>query len=296
MLISAGNSGLGAATVKFLAQHNPAKIYLCARPASVPSAEALVASIRVTLPDINLQILTLNLASLASVAACAAVVLRATPRLDLLVLNAGISTTAPALTTDGYESQFGVNHIGHARLAQLLLPVLLRTAAQGHDVRVLFTSSVAAHTAAPENGLALGWMREADALDSAYERYAHSKLANALFARALARRYPTLRCVTVDPGQVRTALFRKATGLSAWVRVLVAPVFMWLTGVSAEKGAENGLWAAVSEKAISGSFYEPVGVLANKKGRIADEKLAEELWEWTTKELAQAGGSGWPSS
>ena len=287
---------MGAATIRLLVPHNPSIIYLCARPVSIPSAEALVSSIKLSCPNTNIRILPLDLSSLANVKKFAADFLQQAPRLDLLFLNAGISTTAPALTEDGYESQFGINHVGHALLTQLLMPRLLETAAsQGRDVRIMVTSSMAAHISPPPTGLVLDEMKKADPLASAYQRYAHSKVAAILFARKLAQVYPAVQTVSFNPGQVNTDLFKKATGLNKWFLMLVATPLGWLTGVSPEKGAENGLWVAFAKGVENGAYYEPVGVLAEeKKGFFTDQKLADELWQWTDEELLAHGGPGWP--
>jgi len=294
-----GNTGLGAATIKALARHNPSRIYLCARPVSVSQGEALVSEIKSspTGKDIDIRVRALDLSSLASVKKFAAAFLEEEKeRLDLLILNAGISTTAPALTEDGYESQFGVNYVGHALLTQLLMPRLLETATKQNDVRVLATSSLAAYFAPPANGLALESMKEANPLSSPYQRYAHSKLASVLFARKLARLYPSITCVSFNPGQVRTDLFRKATGINKWFLMTVGMAIMYLTGVSVEKGALNGLWAETTDKddLVNGAYYEPVGVLEDKKKFLADDGLADKLWEWTERELSSHGAPGWP--
>jgi NAD(P)-dependent dehydrogenase (short-subunit alcohol dehydrogenase family) len=307
-----GNTGLGAATIKFLARRNPSHIYLCARPVSVPQGEALAAKLQTAFPGVDIRVRPLDLASLASVEEFAAGFLDEAERLDLLFLNAGISTTAPALTVNGYESQFGVNYVGHALLTQLLMPKLLATAAlgkntnegkigergRGNDVRVLVTSSYAAYLAPPPTGLALDAMRQADALASPYGRYAHSKLANVLFARRLAQTYPGVLTIAFNPGQVKTDLFRKATGINWWFLMTVGMLFMHLTGISVDKGAENGLWAAFADPAAlrNGAYYEPVGVLEDSKQFITDQALADELWDWTNRELERHGAPGWPET
>ncbi|KAF4990916.1 hypothetical protein FDECE_14208 [Fusarium decemcellulare] len=295
-LITGGNTGLGAATIKFLAGHNPRVIYLCARPVSIPSAESLISSIKSSHPDANINILPLDLSRIEDIKKCAADFLQQEQRLDLLFLNGGISTTAPALTEEGYESQFGINYVGHALLTQLLLPILLKTKKEGNDVRIMVTSSMAAYYDPPPTGLALDEMRNADALASPYQRYAHSKIAAILFARKLSQVYPSIQSVSFNPGQVRTDLFWKATSFSIWFRMFVVTPFMWLTGVSADKGAENGLWVASADNVKNGAYYEPVGVLEEEKKFLTDQKLADELWSWTEKRLAAHGAPGWPAA
>ncbi|RYP73401.1 hypothetical protein DL771_003669 [Monosporascus sp. 5C6A] len=290
------NTGLGAATIKFLVHRHPSSIYLCARPVSIPSAEALLSTVRSSFPDANIRVRPLDLSSFDSVKKFATDFLQEAEYLDLLFLNAGISTTAPALTEEGYESQFGINYVGHALLTQLLMPKLLHTAGQGRDVRIMVTSSMAAHLDPPSTGLVLDQMKKADPLASPYQRYAHSKLANILFARKLSQVYPSIQSVSFNPGQVRTDLFKKATGINKWFLMIVGMPFMWLTGVTPERGAENGLWVAVSENGRNGAYYEPVGILTDQKRFLTDQKLTDDLWNWTNKELAEHGAPGWPQA
>ncbi|KAI8633247.1 NAD(P)-binding protein [Xylariaceae sp. FL1651] len=296
ILVTGGNTGIGAATIKFLARRSPSCIYLCARPVSVRQGEALASELKSSFQDVNIQVRPLDLSSLDNIKQFAASFLKEAERLDLLFLNAGISTTLPALTKEGYESQFGVNHVGHALLTQLLMPKLLETAAQDSDVRVLVTASKAAYIACPKTGLVLSDMKEPGPLASPYQRYAHSKLANILFARKLAQVYPSIKCVSYNPGQVRTDIFKKATGLNKWLMMTIGAVFILLTGVTPEKGAENGLWLATSKELQNGAYYEPIGVLEDQKRFIADQKMADELWDWTNKELKQHGVPGWPKA
>lgn len=221
------------------------------------SAEALVSSIKPSFPDVNIKIRPLDLSSFKSVKQFASDFLQQEIGfLDLVFLNAGVSTTAPALTEEGYESQFGINYVGHALLTQLLMPKLLETASLGRDVRILITSSMAAHYGAPSTGLVLDQMKAADPLGSSYQRYAHSKLANILFARNLSQIYPSIQSVSYSPGQVKTDLVKKASGMNKWFLMFVGMPLMWLTGVSPEKGASNGLWLAVSPNLKNGAYND----------------------------------------
>ncbi|CAM1509652.1 Fc.00g033910.m01.CDS01 [Cosmosporella sp. VM-42] len=296
ILITGGNTGLGAATIKFLVHHHPSTIYLCARPVSIPGAEALVSSVKISYPNANIQTRSLDLSSFHSIKQFAADFLKESEFLDLLFLNAGISSTAPALTEEGYESQFGINYLGHALLTQILMPKLLKTAGQGRDVRIMVTSSMAAYFDPPSTGLVLDQMKAASPLASPYQRYAHSKLANILFARKLSQVYPAVQCISYNPGQVKTDLFKKATGINKWFMMFIGMPFMWLTGVSPEKGAENGLWVASSKNVRNGAYYEPVGMLEERKTNLTNQELMDELWEWTDKELTEHGVPGWPKA
>ena len=148
-----GNSSIGASTVKALAAHNPSCIYLTARTPS--SAESLAAPARTEHPDVRIEVLQLDLSSFDSIKQRAAHVNEQSDSLDLLLLNAGLAGVAAGLTKEGYEMHLGVDHFGHALLAQLLLPKMLQTAQLNgtSDVRIVVTTSLMAHKSAPADGL-----------------------------------------------------------------------------------------------------------------------------------------------
>lgn len=140
VLTLTGNTGLGKETVLQLAKHNPKEIFLAARTQS--KAEAAIAEIKGAVPNANITYLPLDLASLPSVKKAADEFKSRSDQLDILINNAGIMATPYEKTKEGYEIQFGTNHVGHAMFTKLLLPTLLKTAEQpGADVRVVNVSS-----------------------------------------------------------------------------------------------------------------------------------------------------------
>lgn len=147
-----------------------------------------------------------DLASLASVKAAAEKFITEESRLDVLICNAGIMAQPPSLTTNGYEMQFGTNHLGHALLIQKLLPLLLQNS-EGADVRIIIVTSIAFRMH-PMGGIVfkdLKTPQDCGAFGS-WIRYGQSKLANILYARELARRYPGITSFSVHPGMVNTGL------------------------------------------------------------------------------------------
>ncbi|KAF2769131.1 NAD(P)-binding protein [Teratosphaeria nubilosa] len=300
ILVTGGNAGLGAATVEALAPHKPECIYLCAR--NVSTAEALVQKIHQTSPNANIKILALDLASLDSVKKCASEFNDQASRLDILFLNAGISMQEPSLTQEGYEVTFGVNHLGHALLTQLLLPKMLETKNSDPkaDLRIVLTSSIGAFMFGPKGGLLLSEMKEPAGphFKSAPVRYGHSKLANLLFAKKLAQLYPGITSTSVHPGTVKSEIWGRAKAAKIMMYAL-SPI-VWLTGVTTEVGAWCQLWAATAPvqkgQVESGMYYEPVGVLKAGSKEAQSQDLTDELWEWTERELAVHGGPGWPKA
>lgn len=198
----------------------------------------------------------------------------------------------PAVTTDGYEIQFGTNHIGHALLVKLLLPTLLSTAAEPNsDVRVVFVSSLA-FSGHPMGGIIFKDLKSKQDNflpgTGPWQRYGQSKLANILYAAELARNYGDkgITAVSIHPGTFNTGLI---TSLGFANRAMI-----WITNAGNVKdetkegeGSWNSCWAATSKKdgIVNGGFYVPVGVKGKKLRENDNEKLARELWEWTEKEL-----------
>lgn len=281
ILITGAASGLGYQSAVSLVSHDlpPAVIFLTAR--TLARATAAVSSLPVpTNHTTTVTPLALDLSSFSSIAALPSR-LPSAP-LDILLLNAGIMAVPPGLTADGYEMHFGTNHLGHALLTKLLLPSLQR--APSPRVVVLASS---VHRSWPQ-----GWGWKPDSLTTeardmgAYHRYHRSKLANVLFAREMARRYPGVTTVSVHPGVVDTGIVGSET---PWVMTAAIRVLKPLMVKSVEDGVRNQLWACVSEEVVSGEYYEPVGVAgkASKDGK--DNGLAAELWEWTERELAAHG-------
>lgn len=278
ILITGANNGLGKQAALEYARHDPQAIYLASR--SLEKAQVAANEIKQQVPGANLKLLELDLASFGSVKKAARTFLDQEDKLDILMLNAGIMGTEPGLTKDGYEIQWGTNHMGHALLTNLLMPALENT----KDVRIVSLSSHG-HTSVPVNGLRLDNTPKSEAVElGAYGRYFQSKLANVLWARHMAKVYPQLTIAAVHPGVVQTQLLEGASGTPFYIKVLGKLGYRFLKTV--EDGVRNQVWASVSEDVVSGEYYEGIGVggLASEDGK--SDELAEKLWLWTEKELA----------
>ena len=229
--------------------------------------------------------------SFESIKAAAEQVQKETSRLDILMNNAGIMATPFETTKEGYESQFGTNHVGHALLTKLLMPTLLKTAGEpDSDVRIVNISSVG-HNMAPSGGIIF----ETEQLkkQGPWARYGQSKLANILFAKGLAKRYPQLRAVAVHPGVILTDLYTAQNEGSAVFRCTMAAMNK-LFFTKLENGAHSQLWAATvpKDQVETGAYYTPVGVKSGASyltGYARDEKLADRLWDWTEEEFKKHG-------
>ncbi|RSL61508.1 hypothetical protein CEP51_013621 [Fusarium floridanum] len=284
ILVTGGNTGLGLETILQLAKHNPAHIYLGAR--SEEKGNKAIKEVQEKVPNAPpITFLHLDLGSLESTKAAAALFRASSDRLDILVNNAGIMAVPEGLTKDGYEIQFGTNHVGHALLTKLLLPTLKATAAtSSSDVRVLFLSSVG-EGMAPKDSYHLDKAKTTMPHIGTWARYGQSKLANIHYNAALAKRHPDIKFISLHPGVVQTNLGDSFINSYGSLLGMVFRFVSNLMTVSVEKGALNQIWAATSQDVESGVFYHPVGVTGKGSALSNNEKVQEQLWEWTEKEL-----------
>jgi NAD(P)-dependent dehydrogenase (short-subunit alcohol dehydrogenase family) len=273
---------LGKKSITILAEHNPAHIFFSGRDAK--RASAAIDEIKAAVPDAQLTFIKCDLASLASVDEAGKQFNAASSRLDVLLCNAGIMATPAGLTKDGYEIQFGTNHLGHALLIKHLLPVMLRTAESHGDARIVCLTSTGFNNA-PSGGIVFKDLRttQDSGMGSTWTRYGQSKLANLLYGAELAKRYPSISVAVVHPGVITTDL---VGGLGMLNKALV-----YATNIgkmkTVDEGVQNQLWAStVGMKHLkSGSFYMPVGEPGKPSKYSKDGELSEELWNWTQKQL-----------
>ncbi|KAL8697300.1 MAG: hypothetical protein Q9201_007190 [Fulgogasparrea decipioides] len=284
-----GNTGLGKEAVLQLAKHNPSRIYLAARTPS--KGEAAIEDVKKVVPNANITYLKLDLCSFKSIATAAQEFNSQSQRLDVLMNNAGIMATPLTHTEDGYESQFGTNHMGHALLTKLLLPTLISTAKEeGSDVRIVNLTSLGHNLAPRPRGIIFDKAK----LDKQgpWPRYGQSKLANILFTKELANRYPSIMSVAVHPGVIMTDLYGPSQQSNMVLRYALKWVGPWFMP-DVPTGTRNQLWAAVGKKSdiVSGTYYTPVGKPSSGSAWAQKKDLAQELWDWTEKELASKGYS-----
>ncbi|KAL8297304.1 hypothetical protein RB600_002337 [Gaeumannomyces tritici] len=187
-----------------LAKKGPAEIWIASRN-KVKGEEAVAEIQKLAEVDSSrplVRFLELDLASFDSIKAAAQVLLASIDRIDILMLNAWILGGPVSTTAQGYEMQWGVNHVGHALLFKLLLPRLLETTERpgdDGDVRVISLSSIAHHV--PVRG-SIVWetLKSDEASLYPVQRYGQSKMANLVYAAEMARRYPQLTSVSCVPG------------------------------------------------------------------------------------------------
>lgn len=195
--------------------------------------------------------------------------------------------TPSAKTVEGYEAQFGTNHIGHALLTKLLLPTLIKTAELPVSIRIINVSSIA-QSMAPPGGITFNTDKLCKLNN--LRQYGQSKLANVLFTKGLAKRYPQITSVAVHPGLVLTDLYVAADKSNFVVKMAmnyIAPLFFQLP----MEGAYNQLWAATAPKhqVANGRYYLPVGKLTGGSSYARDEELVDDLWDWTEEQFEKHG-------
>lgn len=266
VVITGGSAGIGKATATELAARGARVILACRDPEKAGRARD---EILARTPAATVEVVPLELRSLRSVRDCAAKLRASAPRLDVLINNAGVFPPTLRVTLDGFEEQFGVNHLGHFLLTNLLLDPLLAAA----PARVVTVASMM------HAGGRLDFESfQAPAKYSAYAAYRQSKLANILFANELARRLAG-RGVTsnsLHPGGVATEIMRDANFA---MRALARLAF-----TTPEKGARTSVYLASSPEVegVTGQYF--VNCKPAKTDPLAqDAALAARLWEESAK-------------
>lgn len=243
-VVTGANTGLGFDTAKVLADRG-ATVVLAVR--DVEKGKQAAAKFRAG-ADVTVQ--ELDLASLDSVRAAAAGLHDRLPKIDLLINNAGVMYPPRQTTRDGFELQFGTNHLGHFAFTGLLLDLLLPVA----DSRVVTVASIAHRIRASIHFDDLQWEKSYDRVAA----YGQAKLANLMFSYELQRRlasHGTTAAIAAHPGVARTELMRNSPAIARALFPVVAPLFTQ----SSERGALPVLRAATDPGALGGQYYGPAG-------------------------------------
>jgi len=287
-VVTGANGGLGLVTARELASKG-AHVVMAVRDQG--KAARAVEAIRASVPDARLELVALDLSAQASVREAAERILAAHDRLDLLVNNAGVMGIAEARTVDGFEMQFGVDHLGHWTLTALLLPALLRTPGS----RVVTVTSTAHHMGRavdPANP-------HLDGRYGPWRAYGQAKLANFHFGlglqRGLEKAHANTASLIAHPGLSDTDLQTvsvQGSGGGASQRFFQAMARR--TGMPADSGALSQLRAATDPAAKGGEFYGPLfvnnGPPVRKPiiRRLGMDRAITRLWEVSERETGTA--------
>ncbi|CDO86777.1 short-chain dehydrogenase [Mycobacterium triplex] len=245
-VITGANTGLGYETAAALAERG-AHVVLAVR--NLDKGKDAAARITAQSPHADVALAELDLTSLASVRAAAEELRSEHDRIDLLINNAGVMWTPKSTTADGFELQFGTNHLGHFAFTGLLLDRLLPVAGS----RIVTVSSIGHRIRADIHFDDLQWERSYNRVAA----YGQAKLANLLFTYELQRRLAprgTTIAVAAHPGGSRTELTRNLPPLLSRITPLVEPLFQ-----GADMGALPTLRAATDPGVLGGQYYGPDG-------------------------------------
>jgi NAD(P)-dependent dehydrogenase (short-subunit alcohol dehydrogenase family) len=274
-VVTGANTGLGYHTAAALAQTG-ARVVLAVR--DLEKGNLALARIVAAHPHADVTLQALDLSSLTSVRAAAAALRKAYPRIDLLINNAGVMWTPKQLTADGFEMQFGTNHLGHFALTGLLLDNLLPV----RGSRVVTVSSTGHRFRA---AIHFDDLQSEQSYDR-FAAYGQSKLANLLFTYELQRRladhHKNTIAVAAHPGGSNTELGRNAPTLLRPLFGLVGPILFQ----GAAMGALPTLRAATDPSVAGGQYYGPDGLgeqrghptLVSSSAQSHDEDLQHRLW------------------
>jgi NAD(P)-dependent dehydrogenase (short-subunit alcohol dehydrogenase family) len=245
-VITGANTGLGYQTAAALVARG-AHVVLAVR--NLDKGKEAAGRITATTPGADVTLQELDLTSLESIRAAADELRSHHDRIDLVINNAGVMYTPKSTTKDGFELQFGTNHLGHFAFTGLLLDRLLPV----HGSRVVTVSSVGHRIRAAIHFDDLQW-------EHSYSRvgaYGQSKLANLLFTYELQRRLAprgTTIATAAHPGGSKTELTRNLPALASAATAVVEPLFQ-----GADMGALPTLRAATDPGVLGGQYFGPDG-------------------------------------
>jgi NAD(P)-dependent dehydrogenase (short-subunit alcohol dehydrogenase family) len=278
-VVTGSNTGIGYQTAAVLASCG-AHVVLAVR--DLAKGNAALSRIVAAHPGADVTLQALDLSSLDSVHSAADALRAAYPRIDLLINNAGVMWTPKRVTADGFEMQFGTNHLGHFALTGLLLDHLLGV----RNSRVVTVSSLGHRIRAAIHFDDLQWQRGYDRVAA----YGQSKLANLLFTYELQRRLAAratengaaTMALAAHPGGSNTELARNLPGIFQPIKAVLGPLLFQ----SAAMGALPTLRAATDPTARGGQYYGPDGFLEQRghprlvasSAQSHDEELQRRLW------------------
>jgi NAD(P)-dependent dehydrogenase (short-subunit alcohol dehydrogenase family) len=281
-VVTGANGGLGLATTEALAARG-AHVVMAVR--NQTKAEAARDQLKAGIPGASLEIIELDLGNQASVKQAATAIAAAHPTVDLLVNNAGLMAMPERQTDDGYEMQFGVNHLGHWTFTAGLLPNLLR-AARARVVTVTSIARFQGDSVDPDNPHLRGNYE-------AWAAYGQAKLANYHFGLGLHDRFRaagvSAMSLLAHPGMSNTDLQANTVdeGGGGWR----GPFFHTLArrvGMTPDVGARPQLRAATDPTARSGQLYGPLfgtnGPAVRRPVLGRDDEAIDTLWRVSERE------------
>lgn len=279
VVITGANSGIGLEATRQLAERGAEVVMACRSESKARAARESLGSPRVS-------VASLDLADQSSIARFAAEMNEKGRKIDVLVNNAGVMALDESRTVDGYETQFGVNHLGHFALTARLFPLL---AERG---RVVTVSSIAHR----QGKIDLADPHFGRRKYNRWDAYAQSKLANLLFALELDRRLKAVGrgqiSIGAHPGVASTALGRDG---SSFINSLTRRT-EWLTLRSSTRGSDPLVRGAADAALVGGEYLGPrflafgSTVVETPSARARDIETASELWSLSERATGSSFG------
>ena len=267
ILITGGNTGIGKSTAIALAKKGNTIILACR---NAQKAQEAIADIKSASQNEGIYYVSCDLASFESIKKCATAYRQQFGRLDILINNAGLVTDKLQFTKEGFELQIGVNHLGHFLLTNNLIDLLEKAP----EPRIINVSSTAHYRGKINFGTFKGELGPEKY--KGMVAYGQSKLANILFTKELARRYPAICSHSLHPGVVSTEIAKKNDNKKIWGFIWrVASPFM----LSTANGAKTSIHLATSPDVlkINGKYFDKQ-IEKEPSALAKDASLAQELW------------------
>jgi len=273
-IITGSNTGIGKYTALDFVKRGAHVIMACRDTAKAEEAAKFIRSMAQGAEGAGtVEVVCLNLGSLASVRQCAQGLLQKVDKIHLLVNNAGVMMCPQGKTEDGFETQFGTNHLGHFLFTCLLLPRIIRSA----PARIVTVSSIG-HQWGAINFEDLN----SEKSYSPSKAYFQSKIANVLFSKELGRRLLDTGVTTysLHPGAVDTELQRHLDDTYFRGANLLNRAFAALFYKTPEEGAQTSIYCSVDEKLANqtGLYYSDCKEKA-PTAKARDPETAKKLWE-----------------
>ncbi|MGO4349905.1 SDR family oxidoreductase [Paenibacillus sp. MCAF9] len=270
--VTGANSGMGLATTVELAKQGAHVVMICR---SKERGERALEQARSQSGSSDIVLMTCDLGSFASIRTFTAAFKQKYSQLDVLINNAGVVALKRSITSDGFESQIGINHLGHFLLTNELLDLLQR-APQGRIINVSSGAHKAGRIHFDDPNLTRGY--------NVAKGYAQSKLANILFTNELAKRLAGTR-VTVNslhPGAVATNIgVDRKSGFGKTVHKLLKPFFR-----TPLEGAKTAIYLASSDEAanLTGQYFID-SKSVQTASKASNPELAAKLWAWSEQQV-----------
>lgn len=274
-IVTGASSGIGAETARVLAARG-AHVVMAAR--NIAAADSVRQAVLADTPAATLDVMELDLSSMASVRKFAADFNAKGLPLNILVNNAGVMAIPFTLSKDGIEMQFATNHVGHFLLTHLLLENMKKTSRESNVEGRIVNVSSEGHRVTYKEGIRFDKIND-EAEYGTIGAYGQSKLANILHANELARRFKeegvNITANSLHPGSIITNLLRYHSIIDVLSRTLGKLVLK-----NANQGAATTCYVALhpGAKGVSGKYFCDSNVYeASEKAK--DVELAKKLWD-----------------